>query len=367
MHFVAHTSITINGKLLKTAISIKSYNDGHAIGTECDIEVPLICAVQYKDGLHDYLTQYTASAQILFSVGDPVTIVCSYDNYNPITIFNGFIYDFVEGQPMTIKCLDYAYFFNLGIFGSSRVLVKKNKKSSKTYASVGTSYTSIKFKDLLQNLIDFVNDTIDDKTDDTDHVTLYSPSTIPDITFQNLTFAMMSPAAILEWFKKEVGFNIHLFGNQLYANVASFTTDTVTYNTSRNVIKSNLQTGVAAFQTFKVKAWFIRENGTKDSIEVGDSSGQVREVYFYKIPDTSKDLALANEALTKAKHLQYSGTITTMLYPFPTLFSKALFTSIRYPSQNGSYVITGIQTTIDHSGYRNNLKMAYLSDINTTA
>lgn len=364
MHFNAHLTVTIADKILQSLVSVNTKNDGHQLGSECDLVVPLNCRIQYKNGNHDYLTAYT---KVIFKVGDPILITAYYEGYKPVTIFSGFLYEFVEGMPMTIKCMDYVYFFNLGTFGTSRVIVRKNKKSKKTVTSTGTSYKSITFKNLLQNIIDFVNDTIDDKTDNTDPVELSDPSSIPDMTLVNITFAMMSPAAILEWIKKEIGFNISLSGNKLYANLASNTTGFIIYRSDRNVLKCDIQKASATFQTFKVKAWFIREDGTRDSYEVGDTSGQLREVFFYRVKkDDALYKRLALEALVKVKQMRFNGSITTLLYPDPQMFMEADYTDIRYPDRSGNYVVTGIDTTIDSSGYRRKIKLSYLSDLNTS-
>jgi hypothetical protein len=357
MFFNAHLEVTIANKQLKTIVSIDIDKDGHNVGGECKLVLPLNSRIQYTDGNHDYLTAQTRS---LFAVGDPVTVRAKYDNYDWITVFEGFVFDFIEGQPMTIKCLDYSYWFNLGTFGSSRVLVKKNKRSKKTFSSVGTSYKSITLKNLIENIIDFVNDTIDDKATDAAHVELITP--LPDMTMVNITFAMMSPLAILEYLKKELGFNITLIRNQLYVNVASYTTNSVSYDTTLNVLKSDLQKPSATFQTYKVKAWFIREDGTKDSFEIGDSSGQLREVYFYRIKrDQALYEQLAKEALVKVKQQKYSGNITTMLYPQPILFAKATYKDKRYPDRDGDYVITGVNSKLDSSGYRHIVKLSFLT------
>lgn len=360
MHFNAHTTVTIADKKLSNVVSIHAINDGHQLGATCELVVPLNSRIQYQDGTHDFLT---AQSMVLFKVGDPINIQSSYDGYPPVTVFDGFIDDFIEGTPMTIKCSDYIYFFHLGIFGTSRVLIKTNKRKKLTTTSVGTSYRSITFKNLLQNIVDFVNDTIDSKTTDTAHVELVLP--IPDFTLVNVTFAMMSPAAILEWLKKELGFNISLSGNKLYANIASNTTDAVIYRTDRNVLKSDLQKPAAVFQTYKIKAWFVRTDGTKDSYEIGDSNGQLREVYFYRVQrDQALYQKLATEALNKVKQMKYSGTLTTLLYPDVKLFMKASYTDLRYPDKNGNYVVTSIETIINDSGYRRIPKLAYLSDLN---
>ena len=174
----------------------------------------------------------------------------------------------------------------------------------------------------------------------------------------------MSPAAILEWLKKELGINISLSGTRLYVNVASNTLETVYYKTDRNVIGCDLQKPDATYQKHKVKAWFIRENGTKDSFEVGDENGQLHEVFFYRVQRNQAVYQnMAAEALKKVRQQRYNGSIDTLLYPDCKLFQQANYIDIRYPARSGNYVITGIDTTIDDSGYHRKLKLSFLSEI----
>jgi hypothetical protein len=362
MHFNGKISVTIADMELKTVVSVSTKNDSQQIGADCDIIVPLNCVIQYQNGgKSDYLTQ---QANVAFKTGDKVVIRAQYEGIDWIDIFYGYISDFFMGTPTTIKCMDYIYHFNLGIFGDKRILYKKNKKSKKAgVQTTGCSFASIKLKELLTRIIDFVNDTIDNMSENSDHIELLEP--VMDMTLENLTFAMMSPAAILEWLKKEMGINISLVGNKLYCNIASNTLSSVKYSTDRNVLTSNLQKPNSTFTTYKVKAWFVREDGTKDSYEIGSESGQLREVFFYKVvPRTEENYKkLASDALVKFKQNRYSGTIETLLYPDCDLFWKAEYKDIRYPEKNGNYVITGNDINIDENGYHRTLKFAFLSEI----
>src|ERR1044071_5329 len=127
MFFNCKISVIIADKELKTVVSVNTKDDSAHIGAECEIVVPLNCRIQYINGRRDYLTEY---AKNLFSVGDHIVIKASYDGFDQVEVFSGFIFDFIEGTPLTIKCLDYLYFLNKGIFGNQRLLLKKNKKST---------------------------------------------------------------------------------------------------------------------------------------------------------------------------------------------------------------------------------------------
>lgn len=357
MYLNAHIKVVIADKTLQTVVSVAAKNDAQHIGGSCDLIVPLNCRIQYNNGDRGYLTDI---AKNLFKSGDPIMITAWYDGYEPLVIFQGYVYDFIEGNPCTIKCLDAVYFFNQGLFGNKR-LTFKTKKRNAIKSGIGASYTSITLKNLLQNIVDYVNDTIDESSDTAPFITLQLP--IFELTLENISFVAMSPASILEWLKKELGVNISLSGTQLYCNIASNTIKTVEYSTDRNVIKSDLQKPDATFQRLKLKAWFLREDGTKDSFEVGDQSGELREVFFYKVTrDAELYRKLANEALLKYKQHKYSGTIETYLYPDLDLFWKADYVDIRYPDRTGGYVVQSIETNCNEAGYHRKVKLAFLVD-----
>jgi hypothetical protein len=359
MFFNAKLSVVIGDKELKTVVSVNTKDDTDHIGADCEIVVPLNCRIQYINGRRDYLTEY---AKNLFSVGDQVIIKAWYEGLEPVEVFNGFIFDFVEGTPITIKCLDYLYYLNKGVFGNQRLLLKKNKKSKVITPATGAAYKSITLQQLCQKVIDYANETIDHEATNTDHLELILP--MPDVELVNITFAMMSPAAILDWIKKEMGINISLHGNKLYVNVASNTLNTVYFRTDRNVIECDLQKPAAVYNSFKVKAWFIREDGTKDSFEIGDGSGTLREVFFYKVKrDQALYEKLATEALKKVKQQRYAGTIDTLLYPDCKTFDQANYVDLRYPARSANYVITGQEISIDENGYHRKLKLSFLSEL----
>jgi hypothetical protein len=372
MYFNAHIKVEVTSNttgdtvLLKSICSVHKKQDGHALGAECEITLPMNCVIQYENGAHDHLTQYTVNTQSFFSTGDKIHITANYDSYNEQVIFDGFITDFVFGNPMKIKCMDYQYFFNLGIFGQVRgATVKINKKKkSPTIKVFGASWKEITFKNLMTQVVDFVNDTIDVKCADADHISIILP--VPDFTLYNIQFPNCSPASIVQYFIKQLGMVCTLFGSQLYLNIASNTKDIVNYATNRNVIFSDIQKPASTFQLYKVKAWFLNDNGTKSYKEVGDTNGEQHELFFYNVKDETKRNQLALEGWNKIKQMRFNGSITTYLYPEPKLFAKAVYTDIRYPDRTGNYVITHIETTIDTSGYRHKLKLAYLTDLNDT-
>jgi hypothetical protein len=361
MYFKGILSIIINGKALTKVVSVKRINDLHDLGATCDIIIPLNATLEYVNTATGFLTSQTAKAQNLISNGDSVLVQAYYEGYAVQTIFTGFVVSLVLGNQVIIKCQDYQYFFNLGLFGENRgALVKINKKkTSPVIATFGCHYASITLVDLLNNLIGFVNDTIDVKCTDTDHVTLY-PGT-PGIDLVNITFSMMTPAAILQYFVKELGLVITMMGTQLYCNIATNQTAQIKYDTTRNIISSDMQKPSNVFQSYKVKAWFYKPDGTKDSIEVGDENGQLRDFYFYNVAQNLTTYTnLATQALTKVKQMTYGGSIETLLYPQPLLGATAIYNDFRFPEKNGNYSIQRIETDINaDAGYKHTLKLSW--------
>jgi hypothetical protein len=398
MYLSGKIQVLINGVVLQSVVSVNAENDGAHIGASCDIVLPLNCRIGYnQDGARLILP-----TRFVFNTGDHIIINAKYEGYEGygtndgwVRVFEGFLYDFYETTPVKIKCLDYIYFFNLGIYGSEYVFTKQTTKTGKIKkgsikGGEGKQWQSIEFADLLQDLVDWVNYYIDCTNDE-------NGTSIPDVTLikpefsfklVNITFTNMSPAAVLEYLKKELGFNISLSGNQLYANVASFTPGTVKLKTDVNVLSSELQStnlnkkntghpkgSNSVFLRIKLKTYFEKEDGTKDSFEIGDPNGQLREVFFYKV-EKGKDvpyngqtvpenyLKQANEALNQCYQRRYNGTVETLLYPVINLFDKVIYEDVRYPERSGDYVCTAQTITLDDKGYHRKCKLAFLTNYN---
>ena len=395
MYLNAHIQVLINGHPLESVVSVHVKNDGNHIGSSCDIVIPMNARIGYNVTT-GFITQ---PSRLLFNTGDHIIINAKYDGYESfgtdgdwIRVFEGFIYEFYESTPLKIKCIDYIYWFNIGIYGTNYVYTKDKGRTIK--GGVGKSWPKSKggidFSDLLQDVVNWVNGTI--YSYNIENVTNFSLITLirPQFTFhlENIQFSNMSPASVLEYLKKELGFNISMNGTKLYANVASNTVSEVNLDTRYNVIKSALQstnltkkrtqnsTGSnSVFTRIKLKAYFENENGTKDSFELGDPNGQLREVFFYKVAKGNQVMKngklvyenyynQANEALTKCLQQQYTGQVETLLYPEFSIFWKVNYTDLQYKERNGSYICTAQEIKIDDNGYHRISKLAFITDLN---
>lgn len=328
MFFNANIQVFINGFEIETVHSVSAKNDAKQIGSSCDIVLPLNSRLKYLDGPHtDFLA---ANVTVAFKSGDPVKVVAWYDGLPKIDVFTGFVYDFKEGTPTTIKCTDFIYF-----------LEQKH---------MDLSYKSVTLQSLVQTILQGSG------------VTLMMPTI--QMNLVNITFRMMTPAAILEYFKKELGFNISLMGNQLYIGLASNTLNRVILASDRNVIHCDLQKKDAIFSTIFIRAWYVLENGKKTYLDVGNTTGQMIEQWFYKVQyDYNTYVKLAKEALVKAEQYRFKGGIQTLLYPECDLFWKATYYDVRYPDRSANYSITEMNFELSDKGFHRHLKFAYLSDI----
>ena len=385
MYVNAHLRVLINGNLIKNISSVETTNDSAHLGSTCEITMPLNARIKYTSDKLDENGQATGFVETLtelpinvFSTGDQITVLAKYDGYENATgnqdgwlpIFEGYLYDFYQGSPLKIKCLDSIYLANKGTFTRD--------------------YKKISLKQLIKDVIAGTDlSIIDVEKTYTDANGNQVQNTLCDLDLENITFKDMSPAAVMEWLRKELGINISLQGKKVYYNIASNTLNTVKFSTGVNVMKSNLETtnlnniknkttgisetttqNVSIFQKFQVKAWFLQPDGTKDSIEVGDEGGQLREVFFYKVPRKASDALtianykeLATQALIKVRQSRFNGIIETYLYPYCDLFWRVIYDDKSYPNRNGTYVITQMTVKINQSGYHRSIKLAYLGDI----
>jgi hypothetical protein len=328
MYLDGHISVIIGGKKLDTITEVEMQNDSAQLGANCEITVPLTCRIQNEG---QYLID---NVRNLFKSGDTVFIEAWYTGYDRQTIFEGFVLDFLEGTPLKIRCLDYVYKLRLGV--------------KKLY------YKSAKIKKVIDDILQGTG------------ITLMQPYL--DFAIENLSFPNMSPAACLEYIKKELSLTMTLIGNQLYMNLASNTLETVKLKTDVNVIDCKMQKPDAAFQKFKIKAWIKKQNGTKEAVEVGDADGELREIKLFCVPSqTAKGkekknyhTKLIDNALEQVKLGHYNGKIETLLYPVIDLFWAIDYTDVRYPARDGIYVVRSVDFIANKDGFHRESTVAFL-------
>lgn len=348
-HFIATTYVNVNGRPLTYVDGVKAAHNSTYIGATCEIKVPLQSIIRYDGTGGKRPTVVTTLNEVPIAIGDPITVMTQYDGYPEIIKFSGFVYDFVEDMPLTIKCMDYMYFLNITWFGMGK----------QSLAFPGNSN--------LQQVVEAIINGVKEQTGQ--QIILTPGNVIPNIyQFVNLSYTNMSATAILDKLRKGLGINITLFGNQLYVNIASNTTATVPLDTRYNVKKSGLQKPDTAFQLYQITAIYTLPNGKKGRIQAG--SGINHDIHLTgQVYNPDNFQQQAQNALTQQKLRHFEGKVTTYLYPDIPLYASVPYNDFRYPDKNGTYICMGTEFATSDHGYENTYMLAFpsLSSILTTA
>jgi hypothetical protein len=365
MYFNAHAQIFFNEVLVPYFSEVNCKNDCKQTGASCDISIPLPARYP-NDAKNQYLITINKSTYN-FTKGMPVKVTTWYDELkdNPkggvLTEFNGFIYDFVAGNPLKIRCLDYFFFFQQGTIN----IGTKEKKFNG------------QFKAVLQAIIDGANKNLaqykKDGTVPQDLPKIVISKYYMDFEVVDLTMNNLSPAACIEWLKKELSAVCTMIGNELYFAFSSNTIDTVNLKTKFNVIgEPKMQMPEAAFQKFKMQAYYVKEDGTKrvyasgddygDGSSVpGEQDGELHEINMHFVKNKKDHQKLIDNAWTEKRLGHYTGTLGTLLYPKIDLFYKVIYIDLRYPERSGNYVVREHNFKISDAGYHRSIKLAFLS------
>lgn len=438
MYVRARLKVFINGSLVKNVVNVEITNNSRNIGASCEITLPLNARIK-----SDRLAE---QEKIPFNESDYVQVYAKYDGRESdpnavvlpggksddkyLLLFTGFINNFTYGTPFKIKCIDYVYWCNLQDAGTQSIdiynrdrngeieLYVKDEKTGKMrpakkdekgvpivkMTGIGLAWPNkVKFLTVLQTVIDEANKVIDDyntggggknepPVNKVPKIELYQipgKSDYFDMELENLAFIRMTPAAILDHFRREIGFVVTFIGNKLYVNVTNFEAGRVMLKSNVNVYECGLQTNyiidrrkrtsrgaLSVFNRIKVEAVFIDKTGQKKSFFVGDPLGETRQKFFYSvaednrgkdkdgIPFIYKDRA--NDALTKLKQEVFSGEVTTPLYPYFDLFWTVRYKDVRFEDRNGEYTVISIKYNLGENGFKRTALCAFLHNEEAT-
>jgi hypothetical protein len=349
MYFNCKLEVIIGGKLLETVNEVEVTNDVDHIGATCEISVPLVCRIQNEGQyLIDQPRNLFKTAKVgtkgsAGNLGDAVQIYAWYEEYNSLgkqLIFDGFLYDFMEGNPIKMRCVDY---------------IAKLQQGEVNLTFPGKT----KFKKVIDGILAGTD------------ITVMSPYV--DMDVENMSFPNMSRAACLQLIKQQLPFLlITLFGSKLYINTAKASLKDIYLQSDINVIGANLQKPDAAFGRFKVQMTFKKPDGTKEVYEVEDSDpqGELREVKCMDVPiykGQTKDAALlrkmGKQAMENLQMGHYKGKFVTLLYPEIDLFDVIHFTDVRYKERSAKYLVRAIKTTLGKDGFHRESTVAYLDTL----
>ena len=286
------------------------------INTICRLKMPL--SVRLRNTKTGRIESVQSSTQ--FKRGDKISVQLGYDE-DLVEEFTGYIYRINYAAPLEIECE-----------GSEFLL--RGPVATRTWSEVSIG-------NVLSYIIAGTGVVLRDD--------------VPGMTFKNFVIgANLTRLEALQLVKDKYGLTVYFLKNQLYVGLAySLNLGTVKYRLGFNTIVDNeLKYRIAEDVQLKIKAVWIRPDNTKLEVEVGDSSGSQRTLFFYDVSSQEELKKIAKEEMQKYKYSGYEGKITTFLQPYAEPGYKAVLADDRFPERAGNYYVTKTEVKVGTSGAR---------------
>jgi hypothetical protein len=310
-------NITINDIRYKGVNSVSIEKSIHNIVGKATIKLPTSAVLQAKNEQ----TVIETAEQI--SRGDKVVIKLGYDDNNKKE-FEGYVKNILHKTPLVVECVDYIY-----------ELQEKNIKKT---------YSDTKLLTVLQDIVADTNITLDDD--------------IPDLSINRLILATdkgesVPRAKALTKIKDQLGIAVYFRGSVLYAGLlygkdAGDVNYSLGYNTKD--AGDDLKYKSAEEVKIKLKAINISDDGTKTEVEVGDSDGSLRTVYYTDITTEAELRTLAENEIDNYRYDGYEGKYKAFLQPYCEPAMSAEIEDIRFPDREGTYYVDSVKVEYGQSG-----------------
>jgi len=343
MYLSGNILVNINGVDIPSVTSIEIQSDCMQLGTTCTITFPLNVRMPNKG---QYIID---SLYYPFKSGQSIVIYASYTGLPTITVFQGYIWDLILGTPIKMYCMD-----NIYLLRQTAITVNGGQTQTGTNESGTSIYTATQ-----RNLSWFLNKTLDGTG-----ITLNANN----LDIDNITGAYfnMSPAAIIENIREQLKYLVFtLIDNELVVNIAKYTNpNVVKIQSDINLEDDTLQQPETSYQLFKISIWCIDKQGRKVNYIVGNTNGILHEIYLYNLGVLSKSDAkeYGQKALDNLIKGHFTGELKTLLYPDIKIFDKIVYSNVRYPEKNGSYVCRATKLSISEHGIKRTSTLAWLEN-----
>ncbi|MDJ1494153.1 hypothetical protein QNI19_14510 [Cytophagaceae bacterium DM2B3-1] len=310
MSFTAACRITIDDLVFLSCHSIEITSTWKELAGKCTIKLPSRGVLNADNKLRE------VSFEQKFKTGMSVKVELGYDN-ELNTEFEGFISEIKPGFPFELRCEDHMW-------------------TLKREGNINKSYKSVKVSTLLKELVPNV---------------IFDPDA-PDITIDNFLVEKATKARMLQELKEKYGLAIYFRGSQLYAGLPYFDriNDVVIYDLQQNVISDTLVYRLKDDVKLKAKAISILKNNKKVQVEVGDSDGDERTLYYREISDKSLLKKRAESELNRYKYEGYRGAITAFYLPVVQHTQTIELRDKKYKERNGRYLVDSVKTNFSVSG-----------------
>lgn len=265
--------------------------------------------------------KYTEEA---IKVGDPVSITLGYDGIYEGVEFVGFVKKISPKVPIEIHCEDAMWLL-------------RRKNINKTWET-----TSLK---------EIVKEVIKDTP-----LQLSRFMDNQDVPLDKWIIRNANGAQVLESLRKDLAQTVFIDDEgKLYVGLQQLTNigETVVYDLNFNLVENNLEFMSKDERRIKVKYNYMNPaTNKKESIEIGDADGEVREFTTSVVSDRKQLEALAYTQLEKLKYDGFDGDIVSFLVPFATRGMKAKLIDEDHTNREGNYFIKKVVTTYDTGGAR---------------
>lgn len=279
-----------------------------------------------KNGVVDNVI--TAGPDALWKRGDSINIQLGYNNVLD-NRFTGVLTKIRPNKPLEFQCEDL-------MWRLKQITIKKLKYTSVTIAQL--------LKDIIPSDIKFTSE---------------------DITIGKFIVEQATVAEVLDYIRKTFGLSVYFQNGALYVGFAYASSkisdfvlsDIKEFNFQVNIIDyENLDYIREQDQNLRVTAINILKNNTRQQIDVGDTFGDQRTLYYFNLSQTDVK-KLATEQLEKLKYTGFRGSFTTFLRPYVKHGDAIKLVDDIIPDRNGIYLVRKVVTTFGMGGGRQEITL----------
>ena len=147
---------------------------------------------------------------------------------------------------------------------------------------------------------------------------------------------------------------------KVYVGTGATNTDrpTIKLSTRLNVINRDITPEDGLFTDYYVEINGYDEKGNKIQVTRGDETkGEPVRLPFSPARKQEQLETIADAALARLKGNRNKGSITTLLYPFVSLWDFIEYEDTLFPELSSNYYVIGTELNCDDSGYHNVLSV----------
>lgn len=353
-YFECGNEVIVEGFSLGRFSSFNVSNSRDVIGATAEIKIPLytISVTDKQRPVADSLRIGVDGAQL--ATGARIEVYVWYkDNttlqytFPKILAFSGFIRKVVSGFPTTIKCEDNSFILKFG---------QVNKSWSKMTP----------LKEVMNEVVPIANDAFAKFRKEAGLTGEFpslsvAESESADVEFTLNVWKAIAPYEAISRFAEEYV----LYGQvsntgKVYVGTGATNTDrpTIKLSTRLNVINRDITPEDGLFTDYYVEINGYDEKGNKIQVTRGDETkGEPVRLPFSPARKQEQLETIADAALARLKGNRNKGSITTLLYPFVSLWDFIEYEDTLFPELSSNYYVIGTELNCDDSGYHNILSV----------